>query len=135
MVGDGLTGDHVPSIAAIRANVENTLGIPLTRAQAAVLRNETNTIIVDAEFHASGRTYFGKNTPSQVAEDSLDLQSAAHKDQSEYLSKAHDFGYVHSDLRNAFDIINHRNSNLFEQLSTQNGAKKFFTDLGVWEPK
>ena len=132
---DNLTGDHIPSIAAIRTNVEDTLGLPLTRAQAAALRNETNTLVVDGDFHASGRTYFGNNTPTQIAEDAQDLQAAALKDQSVYMQNAGDFGYNQSDLQSAFDVLNQRNSVLFDKLSTQDGIKDFFTNLGVWGPK
>ena len=107
----------------------------MTRAQAVALRNETNTLVVDGDFHASGRTYFGNNTPTQIAEDAQNLQAAAFKDQSVYMQNASDFGYNQSDLQSAFDVLNQRNSVLFDKLSTQGGIKDFFTNLDVWEPK
>ncbi|WP_146013369.1 hypothetical protein [Trinickia symbiotica] len=136
VAGDNLTGDHIPSIAAIRTHVENTLGLPLTRAQATALRAETNTLIVDGDFHASGRTYFSNNTPAQVAADAQDLQAAAFRDQAVYMQNAEKFGYNREDLQGAaFNVLNERNSGLFGQLSTKDGIKQFFTNLGAWEPE
>jgi hypothetical protein len=73
VVGDELTGDHIPSYAAIRQNVETTLGRELTADEAAALRDNSNTVVGAQDLHAAGRTYFGANTQAQIAEDSLDL--------------------------------------------------------------
>jgi hypothetical protein len=39
VVGDMLTGDHMASYAAIRKNVEGTLGHSLSREEAVALRD------------------------------------------------------------------------------------------------
>jgi RHS repeat-associated protein len=82
-VGDGLTPDHIPSFAAIRANVERQLGRPLTAAEARALRDQTNAMVIRTQTHRQGsRTYGGRNTPAQIQTDSLDLQAAFQADRA-----------------------------------------------------
>ena len=131
--GDELTGDHIPSIAAIRQNVENTLGQNLTRAQATALRNNTNVVVIDQDLHAAGRTYFGANTPSQITADATDLNAAALQDQATHLQNAPELGYSTADLQSAFRVINQRNEILFSQLSTKQGIINYFSKMGLWQ--
>jgi RHS repeat-associated protein len=131
VTGDNLTGDHVPTIAAIRQNVEATLGQKLTRAQAIALRNNTNVVVIDHDLHKAGRTYFSANTRSQIAQDACDLGAAACRDQATHLRNAPRLGYSSSELQAAFESLNSRNATLFDQLSTKKGIKEFFEKMGL----
>jgi hypothetical protein len=131
VVGDKLTGDHIPSHAAIRENVENTLDRPLTRAEDNALRNNTNTVVVDHDLHAAGNTYAGKNTPARIATDAADLNSAALRDQATHLQNAPKLGYSAQDLQQSFKALNQKNAALFSQLSTKQGIMQFFKNLGL----
>jgi hypothetical protein len=87
-VGDRLTGDHIPSFAAVRRNVEKQLGRRLTGAEAEALRSKTTTITVPEHVHrSSSPTYGGRNTPAQIDADSANLAAAAQRD-AQALSKA-----------------------------------------------
>ena len=132
VVGDELTGDHIPSYAAIRQNVETTLGRELTADEAAALRDNTNTVIVAQDLHAAGRTYFGANTQAQIAEDSLDLTGAAMGDQAAHLENAVELGYSPARLQASFGQLNQANQQLFNQLSTEQSIVKFFAKHGVY---
>ena len=68
-------------------------------------------------------------------EDSQNLHVAASLDQAVHLKNSAQFGYDSATLQNSFNVLNQRNNLLFEQLSTQDGIKRFFTKLGVWEPE
>ncbi|MDW3687850.1 hypothetical protein RA280_40220 [Cupriavidus sp. CV2] len=50
------------------------------------------------------------------------------------MENAERFGYNKPRLQSAFDELNERNSILFDRLSTQEGIRRYFTELGVWEP-
>jgi hypothetical protein len=132
VVGDELTGDHIPSYAAIRQNVETTLGRELTADEAAVLRDNTNTVVVAQDLHAAGRTYFGANTQAQIAEDSLDLTGAAMKDQAVHLENAAGLGYSPTSLQASFGRLNQANQQLLSQLSTEQSIVEFFATHGVY---
>ena len=105
VIGDGLTGDHIPSFAAVRENVEATLDRPLTRAEESALRDNTNTIVIVQDLHAAGRTYFGANTPAQIAQDATDLGAAALRDQTVHPQNAPSLGYSPSSLQVSFDRL------------------------------
>jgi hypothetical protein len=73
---DGLTPDHSPSFAAIQAHVEQQLGRPLTPAEAKALHSSTNTIVIKTSSHMTdSRTYGGRNTAQQIAQDSSNLKA------------------------------------------------------------
>jgi hypothetical protein len=131
VVGDELTGDHIPAYAAIRQNVETTLGRRLNPDEAAALRDNTNTIIVSQDLHAAGRTYFGANTRAQIAEDSVDLGAAAAKDQAVHLANAPSMGYNPQSLEASFNRLNEHNQKLFNQLSTKQSIAEYFKNLGL----
>jgi hypothetical protein len=114
----------MPTIAAIRANVEDILGTPLTRDQARELRNGTNTVVLKHDLHATGRMYWRKNSATQIAEDQTDLMAVASKDQAVHLQNPEEFGYNRADLQKAFDLLNRRNKALFERLSTKEGVEQ-----------
>lgn len=132
VVGDQLTGDHMPSYAAIRKNVETTLGRELTADEASVLRDNTNTVIVPHDLHAEGRTYFGANKSPQVTADSLDLSEASMKDQAAHLENAPRLGYSSDSLRASFEQLNQANQLLFNRLSSEQSIVEFFTTHGAY---
>lgn len=97
--GDELTGDHIPSRAALVENAqlsrwaqkEAELGQELTEAQKDALRltkaerdkiNQEGLTIVDREkFHAAhSPTFAGRNNTAQIAQDAKDLGVAASRD-------------------------------------------------------
>jgi LysM repeat protein len=131
VVRDQLTGDHIPSYAAIRTSVEDVLDRPLTPDEATVLKNQTNVVVVDQDLHAAGRTFLYKNTPTQVASDSQNLANAASLDQAMHLQNAEQFGYNANQMRGSFDVLNQQNATLFDQLSTRRGIYDFFEQNGL----
>lgn len=83
--GDGLTGDHQPSGAAIREALREALHLaksgPLTRSQARNAYRKAVTVVVTDVWHrAESRTYGGRNSRAQIASDAADLITAAKKD-------------------------------------------------------
>lgn len=94
-IRDGLSPDHIPSFAAIRTKFEADLGRPLTPTEATKLRNETNTLMIDTEIHQqASRTYGGRNTTSQIAQDATDLGAAARRDQAALQQRLLNEGYT-----------------------------------------
>lgn len=80
--GDGLTGDHQPSGAALKENIRQklhpALDTPLTREMAKNAYAKATTIVMSDEWHkATSRTYGGRNTKKQIDEDADDLSAAA----------------------------------------------------------
>lgn len=85
MIGDGLTGDHQPSGAAIkeaiRLQLHASLDQVLTRGMAQVAYKNAITVVVSDTWHRlSSRTYGGRNTPTQIKADALDLLTASMED-------------------------------------------------------
>jgi hypothetical protein len=97
--GDLLTPDHIPSRAAlvqakqekVWAAEEARLNRPLTpaekeslrltKAEKDVIRDEAQAVVKGEKFHADySRTYAGRNTAEQIAEDAKDLAIAVEKD-------------------------------------------------------
>jgi hypothetical protein len=109
-VGDGLTPDHIPSFASVRANVERQLGRRLNPAEVDALYKETNTIIVRTRSHQLySRTYGGRNTPSQVQADSLDLQKAFQLDRQTWRQQLINEGHSSSVVDEAFGLLDELN--------------------------
>jgi hypothetical protein len=109
-VGDGLTPDHIPSFAAIRADVERQLGRQLTAAEARALRNQTNTIVIPTESHKQvSRTYAGRNTFQQIQADSQNLQRAFHLDRQALRQHLIDRGHSPQAVDGAFRLLDFLN--------------------------
>jgi len=78
---DGLTPDHIPSFASIRARRERKLRRTLDDAEARVLNDTSNAVVVSSSAHqAFSRTNGGRNSKSQVEEDSYDPSAAFLRD-------------------------------------------------------
>lgn len=83
--GDGLTGDHQPSGAAIkeaiRLQLHASLNQVLTRSMAQKAYQKAITVVVSDTWHKlSSRTYGGRNTSAQIKADALDLLTASMED-------------------------------------------------------
>lgn len=79
--GDDLTGDHIPSRAALVKAEEAALGRKLTPAETAKIKNDGITVVLKDRTHKDlSRTYGGRNTAAQIAEDGKDLGQAFRKD-------------------------------------------------------
>jgi hypothetical protein len=123
--GDAISGDHIPSRAAIQKNVETTLGRRLNPTEQDVLTENTHVVNIDHDLHAAGDTYGrAKNTAEQISEDARDLHKAALGDQATHLKNAEAMGYDTEKLKGAFKTLNERNKELFAKLSTPDGIIK-----------
>ncbi|WP_342606494.1 hemagglutinin repeat-containing protein [Pantoea agglomerans] len=110
VVGDGLEHDHIPSFAAIRQAKENELGRKLTPTEEKSLYNNATAIEVPKDVHQAGRTYGGKNTPSQIKEDAIDLCGAECRDTDLHRKNMLDRGYDPKLVDDAIIEIKKRNS-------------------------
>ena len=109
-VGDGLSPDHIPSFAAVKASVEQKIGRDLTPSEARDLRNNTNTLVIETELHQQvSRTYGGRNTQDQIQSDATNLGAAARADETAYRLKLYDHGYTKHELDAAFQRLHDAN--------------------------
>ena len=107
--GDLLTGDHIPSNAALKKWWEDLLGRKLSKAEAKLIRDEGNVIIEQFGVHKAGRTYGGKNTAAQVARDAADLRSAAIRDTMKFREAALKAGFSDDEIMRAIIELHIRN--------------------------
>lgn len=100
--GDGLEHDHVPSAASlIRAAREKSLretGEDLSAAQIRDIYNNAGSIELPASVHRATRTYGGRNTQAQIAEDAADLAAAANRDYGDRIALLLEAGFSVSDI-------------------------------------
>jgi len=69
--------DHRPSYAAQKQALEDKLGRKLSDVEAKALKNDTPAVATPrADHQQKSRTYGGRNTPEQIAEDAKDLDKA-----------------------------------------------------------
>lgn len=109
-IGDGLTPDHVPSFAAVRAYVEAKNGVRLTEEQANQLRRSTTTVVIESDLHVSeSRTYGGRNTQAQISSDSMDLRRAANMDLERYRPQLELKGYTVKQIDAIFNQVHQSN--------------------------
>jgi len=111
-VRDGLTPEHIPSFASVKANLERQLGRKLNDTEAALLREQTNAIIVRTRSHMDvSRTYGGRNTPQQILQDSLDQQRAFQLDRQAWRQRLLDEGHSSQAIDDAFKRLDELNRN------------------------
>ncbi|MDJ0662338.1 MAG: hypothetical protein QNJ42_23055 [Crocosphaera sp.] len=90
VVGDRLTGDHIPSRAALVAAEEAKLGRKLKPAELTRIRDEGVTVVLKGTTHQKlSRTYAGRNTKGQIAIDAQDLGKAFSQDAKAILDGLH----------------------------------------------
>jgi len=112
-VGDGLTPDHQPSVAALIAAEEAATGKKLSPSERRVLRDNATCIEISGCIHAdASRTYKGRNSKSQIAQDKLDLQNAAGMDGEAMRGRLLKEGYTHEEINKAFELRDERNRKL-----------------------
>jgi RHS repeat-associated protein len=79
--GMGLSADHIPSFAALKADAERQLGRQLTSVEAKTLRSQSLTIVYETQIHqTTSRTYGGRNNRQQIQQDASNLYEAVKKD-------------------------------------------------------
>lgn len=72
----GAHADHMPSAAAVEANLRNS-GLRLSEKDIASMKKDVAALIVPASVHQKcSETYGGRNTPVQIEKDAKDLKSA-----------------------------------------------------------
>lgn len=104
-VKDGLTPDHIPSIAAVTQTFERTFG-PMQLVERSALRRATPTIAIPSNVHvSSSRTYGGRNTVAQILADSHDLANANKLDRMAYQQALRQQGYTQRQIDDAFNEL------------------------------
>lgn len=108
--GDGLTGDHQPSGAAIkeaiRLKLHSALNQPLTRGMAKIAYQKAITLVVTDAWHkAESRTYGGRNTKKQIAADAADLMNASMEDWKKTVPGLKHEGLSDQDIRDIWDSL------------------------------
>ncbi|NMO19480.1 hypothetical protein HPC49_27420 [Pyxidicoccus fallax] len=114
VVGDQLDNDHIPSFAASRKACEDHLERKLTDVEATKLKNYLTSITEPHAVHSgSSRTYAGRNTSEQIAEDALDLRKAAQKDMAAVGDElARQSGKTKEEVDAAFKTLDKRNEDI-----------------------
>lgn len=120
LVGDRLTGDHIPSRAALHhALLEARAGRQLTRAEARSVWNsltdaeqqairhqtldEGVTVVLSHTDHSTlSRTYSGRNTDAQILRDGRDLGGAFQRDAEAILRGLYDDGRLTPEIVGAY---------------------------------
>ena len=101
--GDDLTGDHIPSKAALVQAKENELGRKLTQTEKRTIRDEGVTVVLKDKTHETlSRTYGGRNNIAQIAEDAKDLGKAFEKDAEAIFKGLHDKGELNPEIVGAY---------------------------------
>lgn len=107
---DGLTPDHSPSFAAIKAAEERALGRTLSPTEEAQLHAVTNTIVIKTSSHAAAsRTYKGRNSATVVNADSLDLPGALQRDRAALNSQLLQDGHSQAAIDAAYKKLDQLN--------------------------
>jgi Domain of unknown function (DUF4157) len=100
-VGDGLTGDHIPSRAALveRFKLDNP-GKPVPEE---LINREGITVVLKGTDHATlSRTYAGRNTAAQILEDAQHLGKAFTRDAEAILTGLHRDGRLSMEVVGAY---------------------------------
>lgn len=109
--GDQLQHDHIPSAAALKKAEEKRLGRKLTKAEARRIEQEGTTVAVRDADHAKSRTYKGRNTPGQIAEDARDLRAAQERDLARMRETMRGNGHSEDRIEATLERIRERNRN------------------------
>ena len=117
--GDGLTGDHQPSGAAIKEAIREALhkAMPhaLTRAAAGNAYKKAVTVVVTDAWHkAESRTYGGRNTKEQIMKDASDLAVAAMKDWLKLAPEWEDEGWSEEELLEVWTALEKARKHFFK---------------------
>ncbi|MDU9393744.1 polymorphic toxin-type HINT domain-containing protein [Pseudomonas sp. zfem002] len=122
-VGDGLTPDHIPSLASVKEALRQ-MGVELTEADLKALRNNTNCVVVKTCSHMSdSRTYGGRNNQEKIKMDGSDLYKAAEADLNTWQPVWQREGWSASKIEQVRTEVHELNKKLFEEMGV------------VYEPK
>lgn len=124
VVGDGLSGDHMPSRAALQSRVEADIGRPLTQAEASKLRNSTGCVIVNGGGHcALSNTFGGRNTPSKISNDVANPRAAADADFDAMIPDFRASGMSSAQINAARTRLHNLNGSIINDLNTEFGTQ------------
>ncbi|WP_155770337.1 hypothetical protein [Pseudomonas asplenii] len=104
--------DHIPSFAALRAAKEAELGRPLTDLEQKALYDNATAVEIPRDVHIAGRTFGGKNTPTQIQQDALDLCGAVCRDTDALRGNLTSRGYDPKLIDETIEAIFERNRQL-----------------------
>ena len=100
--GDKLTGDHIPSKAALVKAEENKLGRKLNSAEKRQINEDGVTVVLKEDTHENlSRTYGNKNKPL-IDDDAKDLGLAFRKDAEAIFQGLHKDKALNSDIVGAY---------------------------------
>ncbi|MCH8988023.1 MAG: hypothetical protein IIA92_04370 [Chloroflexi bacterium] len=106
VVRDDLTGDHIPSRAALvkAAEAETAKsGRTLTKAERTAIREEGVTVVLKGKTHADlSRTYGGRNKAAQIVADAADLGQAFRRDSEAILAGLKAQGKLNDEIVGAY---------------------------------
>jgi uncharacterized Zn-binding protein involved in type VI secretion len=95
---EGMHADHMPSKAAVKANLKRR-NPKLTPRQLDDLAQDVAAVIIPADVHQQdSETYGGRNSPTQIALDGQDLRAAADRNFDAIESKLKSKGATKSEL-------------------------------------
>ena len=125
--GDGLTGDHQPSGAAvkeaIRELLHSSLNRPLTRSMAQNAYKKAITLVVTDAWHkADSRTYGGRNSKSQILQDAQDLVTAAMEDWKKTVQGLRDEGLSDQEIEDVWDALGKARDEFFATGNANKGT-------------
>lgn len=125
--GDGLTGDHQPSGAAvkeaIRELLHKSLNKPLTRSMAKNAYQKAITIVMTDVWHKLySRTYGGRNTKAQIFADAMNLTDAAIKDWKTTVAGLKLEGYTDREIEGIWEDLCQARMDFFETGKAQVGT-------------
>lgn len=117
--GDGLTGDHQPSGAAIkeaiRLELHRSLNQVLTRGMARIAYQKAITVVVTEVWHrASSRTYGGRNTSNQISDDAKNLMQATIWDWEKTVPHLQSEGFTNQEISDIWDGLNELREEFFK---------------------
>lgn len=104
--GDALEHDHIPSAAALIRAQERRLRRELRPEEVRDLYNNAAAIELPSSVHRATRTYGGRNTRAQIADDARDLAAASNRDYSDRIALLLEDGVPLDDIERAIgDVI------------------------------
>lgn len=110
--GDALEHDHIPSAAALIRAAELRKGDVLEDHEIRDLYNNAAAIELPSSVHRATRTYGGRNTQTQIAQDASDLSAAANADYRDrialLLEDGIDLGDIETSIRNLIALNRER---------------------------
>ncbi|CAQ84608.1 S-type pyocin domain-containing protein [Photorhabdus asymbiotica] len=98
---NGMHADHMPSAAAVRARLK-MLYPDLETDKLSLLEKDVAAIIIPAEVHQKfSATYGGRNSQTQIEQDSKDLRAAVDRDFSTIEPTLRNYGATEAQLEDA----------------------------------